>query len=554
MNKMTLAITATLLASTSALAQDADLIITGNIYTGDAGQPSAESVAVTAGRISCVGPAAQCMDAAGAMTQVMDVEGYIYPGFTDAHAHLEGIGDREMTLNLDQVVTLGQFKASVRGWIRDNPELDIVTGRGWIETHWPEKRFPSRWDLDEVAPNVPVILSRADGHAAVVNSAALKAAGISSETEAPFGGEILKNALGEPTGILVDAAIGLIRGLIPPVDDTIRRARITTGSKVMASRGWTGMHNMSVEWKNALLMKELSDSGATNLRVHNSITMEDADKLFAAGPTTSINGRIETRAIKMYMDGALGSRGAALLEPYSDSPESTGLTMMKEGESRQIMVQALREGMQVNTHAIGDLGNRLVLNWYEKTFDEVPLGDRAVAEPRWRIEHSQIVNPDDIPRFKSLGVIPSMQPSHAIGDLYFAPDRLGKDRLDGAYAWQTLIDSGVIIAGGSDAPVEQGQPMIEFYAAVARKGLDGFSNEDWRADEAVSRADAIRMFTIWPAIAAFQENDLGTIEVGKKADMSVFNVDLMTVPDDQILAGKAIMTIIDGAIAWQAED
>jgi len=554
MNKMTLAITATLLASTSALAQDADLIITGNIYTGDAGQPSAESVAVTAGRISCVGPAAQCMAAAGAMTQVMDVEGYIYPGFTDAHAHLEGIGDREMTLNLDQVVTLGQFKASVRGWIRDNPELDIVTGRGWIETHWPEKRFPSRWDLDEVAPNVPVILSRADGHASVVNSAALKAAGISSETEAPFGGEILKNALGEPTGILVDAAIGLIRGLIPPVDDTIRRARITTGSKVMASRGWTGMHNMSVEWKNALLMKELSDSGATNLRVHNSITMEDADKLFAAGPTTSINGRIETRAIKMYMDGALGSRGAALLEPYSDSPESTGLTMMKEGESRQIMVQALREGMQVNTHAIGDLGNRLVLDWYEKTFDEVPLGDRAVAEPRWRIEHSQIVNPDDIPRFKSLGVIPSMQPSHAIGDLYFAPDRLGKDRLDGAYAWQTLIDSGVIIAGGSDAPVEQGQPMIEFYAAVARKGLDGFSNEDWRADEAVSRADAIRMFTIWPAIAAFQENDLGTIEVGKKADMSVFNVDLMTVPDDQILAGKAIMTIIDGTIAWQAED
>ena len=245
-----------------------------------------------------------------------------------------------------------------------------------------------------------------------------------------------------------------------------------------------------------------------------------------------------------------GHAGAALLAPYSDDAKNSGLMLLKEKQARSIFDAALRNGTQVNTHAIGDRANRMVLDWYEAAFDRVPEAQRAEKNPRWRIEHSQVIEPEDIPRFVELGVIPSMQPSHAIGDLHFAPDRLGKDRLMGAYAWRALIDSGVIIAGGSDAPVEVGDPRIEFYAATQRKDLKGFSNDDWHLEQRVTPQEALKMFTIWPAYAAFQEDETGSIEVGKKADITIFGTDIMTASGEDILTTKPLATMVGGRLVF----
>jgi predicted amidohydrolase YtcJ len=253
------------------------------------------------------------------------------------------------------------------------------------------------------------------------------------------------------------------------------------------------------------------------------------------------------------MDGALGSRGAALIAPYSDA-NTSGLILSKPKNVLPLLEQALRRGIQINMHAIGDRGNRQLLDWYEQTFDAVLPVERVIAAPRWRDEHAQIIHPDDMPRYAQLGVIPSMQPSHAIGDLHFAPDRLGEDRLAGAYAWASLLKTGVIIAGGSDAPVERGDPLIEFYAATARRDLNGFQGENWHPKEALTRDQALKMFTLWPAIASFAEGETGSIAVGKKADFTAFDINLMTADEADIPKGRAILTIVDGEIVFQAQD
>ena len=288
------------------------------------------------------------------------------------------------------------------------------------------------------------------------------------------------------------------------------------------------------------------------LRIYNAVTPEAGATLLRVGPRASRDGRVVTRAIKYYADGALGSRGAALFQPYADAPNSTGLVVFRHDEALPVFETALRRGIQIATHAIGDRGNALTLDAYAEAFAAVPPTQRRIAAPRWRIEHAQILRPADIPRFAQMGVIASMQPSHAIGDLYFAPARLGFDRLVGAYAWKSLIASGAIVVVGSDAPVEKGDPLIEFYAAVARRSLDGFSDEGWHPEQAVDRATALKMFTAWPAYASFSENTRGVLKPGMAADVSVFSVDLMTAPVADIPTGHAVLTMIDGRVAWRA--
>ena len=260
------------------------------------------------------------------------------------------------------------------------------------------------------------------------------------------------------------------------------------------------------------------------------------------------------RALKLYADGSLGSRSAALLQPYSDKPDTSGFLTIKEEDLQPLLAAALRKGIQIETHAIGDRGNRFILDQYEKAMNAVPRAEWKIQKPRWRIEHSQIVNPADIPRFAKLGVIPSMQASHAIGDLHFAPSRLGINRLAGAYAWQSFIKSGSIVPGGSDAPVERGEPMIEFYAAVARKDMKGFSGEGWHPEEAVTREQALKMFTVWPAYAAFEEALRGSIEIGKLADFTVLSADIMKIPEMEILKTRCMMTVIGGEIVYEANE
>lgn len=531
------------------------IFLGGPIWTADDAQPTVQAVVVGGGRIVFAGGEAAARALAGAETEIVNLNGAaLYPGFTDAHAHLVGIGLRELTLNLDDVMSIDMLKARVSEAVAAADPGAKIIGRGWIETHWPEARFPTRDDIDAVSPNNPVILRRSDGHAVVVNSLMLAKAGIDAQTKPPFGGDILKDSAGRPTGILIDRAMALVGEVMDEPGTEDNQLALLTADVVYTRLGWAGVHSMSVTPANASLMAALTDEGALKLRVYNSIDGDDpaALALLDSGPRVSANGRVVTRAIKLYMDGALGSRGALLQAPYSDAPGS-GLQLGDKAELLEIMTGALRAGIQINMHAIGDKGNRQLLDWYAEVFAAVPVEERAVADPRWRDEHAQIINPADIPRFAALGVIPSMQPSHAIGDLYFAPARLGKDRLKGAYAWRSLIDAGVIIAGGTDAPVEKGDPRIEFYAAVARKSLDGFSNEDWHPEEAVSRAEALKMFTAWPAYASFREDDLGTIAVGKLADLTIFSADIMTIPEAEILTVEPLMTVVEGEIVYRAE-
>lgn len=524
----------------------------GTIHTADDTQPMAEAVAVLGNEITYVGANEGDWCPKGAETY--NLNGYVlYPGLTDAHAHLIGIGKREMELNLTSARSVTQLQDLVRAVVETTPAGETVFGEGWIETHWPEGRFPTRQDLDAITSTHPVILQRSDGHASVANSLALSLSSIEGTTEAPFGGAINLDADGNPTGMLIDNAQYLVANLIPDLDDEARTRAFKLGADVYASRGWTNIHSMSVEPDNVDMINRLANDGEIAIRVYNSIGLpESGPSDTVAAMTGGLSGdaaHVTTRAIKLYADGALGSRGAALLAPYSDDPSNSGLMTLQRERALPIFETALRNGVQVNTHAIGDKGNQETLDWYEEAFNAVPKSEWVVQEPRWRIEHSQILDPSDIARFKSLGVIPSMQPSHAIGDMHFAIDRLSTDRLAGAYAWRALIDSGVVIAGGSDAPVEVGDPRIELHAAILRTDLEGYSNENWGLDQRVTPQEALKMFTLWPAYAAFQENELGSIEVGKLADFSIFDKDMLD-PDVDPMDANPVMTMVDGKVVW----
>lgn len=523
----------------------------GPIYTGVEAAPRAELVQVRDGRIVFAGRAADAPDATG-LTDIELTGATLFPGFTDGHAHLDGIGAREMNLNLEGAASVVEAMARLKAWAGAHPEGPII-GRGWIETRWPEGRFLTAADLDAAAPGRLVVLSRADGHATVISSSVLEAAGIDASTAAPSGGEILKDADGQPTGLLVDAAMDLLGGFWRQLGDNpvSRRDVYRAGFAVEASYGWTGVHFMSAPWEDVPLLEAMAEAGEAPIRVYNSVTPDGAAALFASGPRSVADGRVITRAIKMYVDGALGSRGAALFEPYSDRPDTSGLMQMTGAEAVPVYEAALRAGIQVATHAIGDRGNASVAEWYGEALAAVPPSERPNgADVRLRIEHAQILRPQDYHWFVDLPIIASMQPSHAIGDFHFAAARLGDARLDGAYAWKSLVDMGVIVVGGSDAPVERGDPLIEFYAAVARRDLDGFQGPDWRPQEAVSRETALKMFTLWPAWASFREDELGTIEIGKRADFTAFDIDLMTVPEAEIPHGHAVLTIVDGVVVW----
>jgi predicted amidohydrolase YtcJ len=537
----------------------ADIVFkNGNIYTANDKGPRAEAIAVKEDRIIFVGSNAAAQKHVGQSTRVVDLKGNtVLPGFTDSHQHLSGVGLREMTLNLEGTTSLADFLAKVKARVDQAKPGEWVTGRGWIETHWQPPVFPTRWDLDKVAPNNPVILGRADGHGAVANSAALKLAGVDKNTPNPFGGEVSKDKQsGEPNGMLLDNAQGLVRRRVPPTTPADAERAVVLGVKRNIELGWTQIQDAGGSYADVDIFKKLYEAGTIKLRIYKAVhgPGASATRLLNEGATIGAYGnRFTFRTIKVVSDGALGSRGAALLAPYSDASDTSGFLTVKAEELRPLLLEALRKGIQVETHAIGDLANRFILDEYEAALKAVPEAERKVADPRWRVEHAQIVNPADIPRFAKLGIIPSMQPSHAIGDLFFAPSRVGTARLAGSYAWESFIKSGVVVPGGSDAPVERGEPMIEFYAAVARKDQKGFSGEGWHPEEAVTREEALKMFTLWPAYAAFEEKLRGTIEVGKLADLTILSADIMKIPVADILKTRCVMTVINGEIVYEAK-
>jgi predicted amidohydrolase YtcJ len=388
-----------------------------------------------------------------------------------------------------------------------------------------------------------------------VNSAALKVAGVTRDTPDPFGGEILKDKEREPTGMLLDNAQDLVASKIPKPTDAEREKALITGINREITLGWCEIQNAGSELDDQAIIRRAFEAKKIKLRMYNAAYGPGpaASELLDNGPTiNAFDHHFTQRVIKVIFDGALGSRGAALLAPYSDKPSTSGYLTQKPGELRPMFDEALQRGIQVETHAIGDRANRIILDLYEEAMKRFLAEKYGTPGPRWRVEHAQILSAQDLPRFATLGVIASMQPSHAISDLFFAPARLGLDRLAGAYAWNSLLKSGAIICGGSDAPVERGEPMIEFYAAVARRSIKGDRGEGWHPEQAVSREQALKMFTINAAYAAFEENDKGSIERGKFADLTIFDRDIMKIPEPQILQTRCVMTVIGGEPVFNA--
>ena len=538
-------------------AERVDLIfVNGNIYTVNEKQPHAEAIGVKGDRIAFVGSNEDAKKLASDKTRIVDLRGRtVVPGMTDSHCHIFGIGEREMNLNLEGTNSREDFLAKVKARVDQTERGQWIIGRGWIETFWKPPQFPSHTDLDKIAPDNPVFLTRADGHAAIANTAALKIARIDKNAVNPFGGEILKDkTTGEPTGMLLDNAMDLAAKHIPKPTEAEREKAFLLGINREIGLGWCEIQNAGSHAGDIKIIRKCFDEGKVKLRFINAVygPGEDVQQFLREGSTiNAYDHHFTQRTIKVIFDGALGSRGAALLKPYSDAPDTSGFLTEKESDLKPMFEEALRRGIQVETHAIGDRTNRTILDLYQNAFKAVPLDQRKIRQPRWRVEHAQILDPADIPRFAKLSVIPSMQPSHAISDLFFAPARLGMERLAGAYAWQSLIKSGCIIAGGSDAPVERGEPMIEFYAAVARKSVKGFSGEGWHPEQAVTREQALKMFTLWPAYAAFEENDKGSVEPGKLADLTVLSSDIIKISEPEILNTRCVMTVIGSEIVYE---
>ncbi len=535
--------------------EPADLVLrNGLIHTVDASNSRVEAVAVKGERIAAAGSNAEIEKWIGPNTKVLDLEGKtVVPGFIDSHYHFQGVGKRAYDLNLDGSTSLEDFQARIKNWAANKAPGEWLTGRGWIEEDWPTKQFPTRHDLDAVAPDHPVYLNRADGHMAVVNSKALQLSGIDASTPNPLGGEILKENNGQPNGLLVDNAMRLAAQHIPTNSREVQENYAIKANEAALAYGLTTIHDAGSSWETINLWKALYEQDKLRVRIYGFVRGPgaDADTLLQRGVEIGLfNNHLTVRGIKISADGALGSRGAALLEKYSDNEHTSGLFLHKDEAIYPVVKAATQKGVQMAIHAIGDGANRKVLDFYEQALAEVPAVARALAEPRHRIEHAQILHLDDVSRFKKLGVLPSMQASHAIGDLHFAPRRLGLERLRGAYAWRPLLDDGNIIPGGSDAPVEEGNPMIEFYASVARKDTTGFSGEGWHPELKMTRLEALKSLTLWGAFAAFEENLKGSIEAGKLADFAVLEQDLMTAPEESLFRIQNVMTVVGGKVVF----
>jgi predicted amidohydrolase YtcJ len=544
-----------LAAGCSLSGEPADLLlINASVYTLSEAQPRAEAVAIRGDRIVYVGSSGEAADYRGPETEVIDLAGKtVVPGLADSHVHLSGIGAREMNLNLD-AASLSELLERVKERAAKSEPGEWIVGRGWLESKWNPPVFPARWDLDKVSPRNPVWLVRADGHGGVANSLALRVVGVRKGIPNPPGGEIVRDPkTGEPTGMLIDRAQSIVGRFLPK--DTPERSReaLKRGVRRSLEMGWTQVGIAGNSYEEVEMLRAMYEAGEIPLRIYDAVRGPgpDADRLLKEGATIgSFSGLYTLRGIKVVADGALGSRGAALFENYNDY-EGNGLLMFEREELLPMLEQALRAGIQIQTHAIGDRANRFVLDVYEEAFRRVAAGERKIAGPRWRIEHAQILDAADIPRFAALQVIASMQPSHAISDLYFAERRLGEKRLAGAYAWRSLLDAGAHIAGGSDAPVEKGDPIVEFYAAVARKDLQGQSQAHWHREQRVSREEALRMLTSWAAYATFEEDQRGSIATGKWADMTVLSQDILSVEESRLPQTRCEMTIVAGKVAYR---
>lgn len=487
-----------------------------------------------------------------ANTKIIDGDGKVMlPGLTDAHGHVMGLGYQQVNANLTGTQSMDEAQKVVKEYAAQYPELNWIQGRGWNHTHWDIGRFPTAEELDEVVSDRPVWLSRIDGHAGWANSKAMEIAGVTAETEDPEGGKIIRDENGEPTGVFVDGAMSLISSKIPEPTPEEEKMAFQKALLQMRSHGLTSVHDAGVGVDTWDMYQTFADEDELTTRIYAMIGGADAtfDSLSTDGPVASYdNDMLSLQSVKIYADGALGSRGAAMLEPYSDDPDNTGLLFNSQEQMNQKVLKVMAQGYQANVHAIGDAANRQVLNAFENAKDS--LGEQGL---RNRIEHAQIVSPQDIPRFKELNVIASMQPTHATSDMNMAEDRIGADRMEGAYAWQTFLDQGTVVASGSDFPVESVNPFYGLYSAVTRQDHQGNPEGGWYPSESMSRKQAFRSFTLDAAYAAHQEDRLGSLEPGKWADFILIDRDYFEVPAEEIWQIDVLETWVAGDKVYSAE-
>lgn len=533
-----LAVIALLLSGEQLGSQPADLaVVNAVIHTADPKTPTAKAMAIRQGRVIAIGDDVKAHT--GPQTRILDLKGApIIPGLIDSHVHMAGFGQQLETFDLRYVKTIAEVQAIVRRRAASLPKGTWIRGRSWDQTNWGGQ-FPSAQSLTDAAPDHPVFLTRVDGHAGWVNKLALDLAGIDDKTPDPMGGKIIRDAQGHATGVLIDRAQGLVGEKIPPATEDEVLNRIRLAARECARLGLTSVHDAGIGEQDLRAYRKLLAAGELPVRIYAMIGGPGKmwDRFLASGP--EINERLTVRSIKLMADGAMGSRGAAFWQPYADDPGNTGLMILKQETVERVARQAVEKGFQVNTHAIGDRANKMVLEAYGKI-----IGDNNTK--RFRIEHAQAVALPDFALFKKYNVIASMQSSHATSDMRWALARLGPDRIAGAYAQKRMLNAGVTVANGSDFPVEEPNPIWGFYAAVTRQDLQGAPKGGWRPEERFTRPEALRSWTWAGAYAAFEEDWKGTLTPGKIADFLVLSADIMTIPENQIPKVKVMSTYLAG--------
>jgi len=547
----------------------ADLIIYGGeIYTVDDSNPIVEAVAVKDDKIIFIGTKDEAEKLKNEKTQSIDLQGKtMTPGFIEGHGHLFGLGFNELTLNLADVKTYEELVERVKDATTKVKPGDWIIGRGWHQDKWDTKPkklikgFQTHELLSAASPDNPVFLTHASGHAAFVNAKAMQIAGVNQlskeqlQQNSSDGGEIIRDPLGNPTGIFVEHAQSLIGRFIPESSIETRSKALGLALAACLRNGITGFHDAGIGQENIELLRKFKDERKLTVRLYEMISGADQSLVrdyFKKGPEIDSRHWLTIRAVKFYSDGALGSRGAWLLEPYDDRNETSGMALMSMDSLLKGSRAALKAGFQVCTHAIGDRANREILDRYEIAFKE---NQGKAKDARFRIEHAQHINPQDIPRFAKLGVIPAMQAIHLSSDRPWAIDRLGEKRIkESAYMWQSLLKSGAHVVNGTDVPVEPINPIANFFASVTRQTLKGEPKGGYEPEEKMTRAQALKSFTLDAAYGAFEEKIKGSIAVGKLADFTVFSQDLMTIADDQILSTKVEMTIVGGKILYERKE
>ena len=521
-------------------AAEADLlVVNARIYATARAKP-VSAMAVKDGRVLALGDAA--LRHAGPATKRLDLAGAaVFPSFIDSHAHMRGLGALLESRDLRHVKSVAEIAAYVKERAAAAPKGEWIVARNWDQTNWGGA-FPSAKDLDSAAPDHPVFLSRVDGHAAWVNSLALKLAGIDDRTPDPPGGRIIRDAQGRATGVLIDRAMGLVRDKMPPPSHAQIKRQLELAARECARLGLAGVHDAGVSAGDLHAYRELLAEGRLPVRIYAMIGGAGPLWREYLGKGPEIGPYLTVRAIKLYADGALGSRGAALWQPYSDDKQNTGLLITPKEEIEKVAREAVQHGFQVCTHAIGDRANRIVLDAYAAA-----LG--GANDRRFRIEHAQVVSLPDFRLFREFSVIPAIQATHATSDMRWAEARLGPDRVAGAYAWKRFLALGIPVPNGSDFPVEEPNPFFGFYASITRQDREGNPPGGWMPDQKMSREEALESWTIHAAYAAFEEKIRGTLEPGKYADFIVLDRDILTVPPREILEARVRMHYIGGRLA-----